>query len=122
MLPPNETDSVFGIHVAVMTGEPTRFEQLTVPGEYETKAKPVIKIVEISDTIGKRILKVAITFCEETAYHDNTIDVDARLLAEKAEKTPDALALSTTLFELSTTARILRSSGWLAVGFVTLDI
>jgi hypothetical protein len=45
MLPPKETDSVFGIHVAVMTGEPrllgpTRFEQLTAPDEKDATSSP----------------------------------------------------------------------------------
>ena len=52
MLPPNETGSVFGIHVAVITGEPrllgpTRFEQLTAPGEKDAKSSPDTNIDEM---------------------------------------------------------------------------
>ena len=120
-LPSYATELLFGIQVAVITGEPTKFVQLVEPGVNEENNNPDTEMDEIAEIEGKRMLNVAVTFWAETATDDNSSNAEDRTPAEITEKTPDALAARTTTLAFKTAARILRSSAWPAEGFDTLD-
>ena len=114
--------SLAGIQDAVTLGELTKFVQFVSPGENEEKSSPDIIMAEIFDTVGNRRLNEATTCVEENKYDDNSRMADESTPAEKAEKIPDSLAPKTILLVFNATARMLRSSAWLAEGLVTFDI